>query len=100
MKTMESWVYTAFVKEHETLTWQNVPTEPGFWWYRNIGPSKAIYGPVVVWRVEESATLTVNGYMLAPGLYTHGQHGQWRRCDDPRRPMLRQWAGPVPRPVS
>lgn len=100
MTTIEDVLATVFDPAHETLVWQDRPTSPGFWWYRSLG-ARTISGPAPVWSVEQSGTLWIDGTPLAAGLYTFDQQGNWRRCDGPNTQlMLRQWAGPIPRPPS
>lgn len=65
------------------LPWQDLPTEPGYYWFRVV-PSIAIHGPT---RVR-----LIGGRLLGE---VHSDGGG----EKPVEHFQRQWAGPLGRPV-
>jgi hypothetical protein len=69
---------------HGDLPWLDLPTEPGWYWYRTV-PSTVVRGPT---RVR-----LIGGRLLGA---VHSDGGG----EKPVEHFQRQWAGPLPRPAQ
>lgn len=76
----------------DLLPWLDVPTEPGWYWFR-VNPSTVIRGPVEVIRLTGPTTLLMSGVTHEAGLYLL-RESTLKRVEY----FQRSWAGPLLRP--